>query len=597
MTRRTGLLLRALPAGATMLLALISPPTATGATLVEIDDRAEIESHLIQPKPGVITPWRDATANPNFGGWVFVLTVDERGNVVTASPKYGISDLREEATRAAKTARFKPFVRDGQPVAARLELDIWSRAADYSGPAERSFPDNPDPSEILIALKRTGCYGTCPSYRVEVHGDGEVRYHGEGNVLVKGSHGSHIDPAIIAPLLDLFRRGNYFALDGYYIYPVSDLPTYITRLRIGERDKFVLNYGGSFSFDDDEIQEMEGRFPKMPPVVSEIERAIDKISGTAVYVTGDETTMQRLRDEHWNFRSRDAGDAVRILLSDCKTALARDFIRAGAPVNEYGDGFGSGMPIAFAAHCADVDLVRLMLEKGALGGRAEAKQFLWSTVRSGDPRMVALALNHYRDVNANFEEGGPLLSTAAGSYVNDDDDPNAAVFDSVKVIEMLIDAGAKPDMRDEGGKTPLFEANDAAVVAALIRAGADPNARDNDGRTALFDPYFDETKPALLAAGADVTVRDKSGRTALFYQERKSSIVVLLGAGADIEAADSSGQTAIEQMKSEEAISALLAAGARLPTDPGRLDAMITKAAKNQWTAVLHQLEAAASAK
>jgi Domain of unknown function (DUF6438)/Ankyrin repeat len=578
-----------------LLLGEVPPAVASGSTPVEIDDRAEIEEHRIGPTPVVVTPWRDATTDPRFGGWVFDLTVDERGVVVWATPKYGIKNLREEAIRAARATLFKPFVRDGRPVAARLELGISSRAADYSGPPDRNFPDDPDPSSVLIALKRTSCYGTCPSYRIELRGDGEVSYVGEGNVLVTGSHRWLIDPATIAPLLELFRRANYFALDGYYEYPVSDLPTYITRLRIGERDKFVLNYGGGGFGGAVASTSVPGDWPDMPPVVSEIERAIDKISGVATYVRGDDTTMQRLREKHWDFRSRDAGDAVRMLLSDCNTALARDFIRAGAPVNEYGEGFGGGMPIGFAAHCADVELVRLMLEKGALQNRSDAKSFLWSTIHGGDPRMVTLALKHYGDGNSKDGEGTPLLSEAAGSYVNEDDDPNAAVFDSVKVMELLINAGANPNARDADGKTPIFEANDAPDVTALVRWGADPNARDNEGKTALFDPYFDETKPALLAAGADVSVRDKSGRTALFYQERESSIMVLLGAGTDIEAADSSGQTAIEQMQSEEAILALLAAGAKLPADPARLNAMIAHATERKWAEVLPRLQAAAS--
>jgi hypothetical protein len=139
----------------------------------------------------------------------------------------------------------------------------------------------------------------------------------------------HIDPATIA-LLRLPAANYAFTLDGYYEYPVSDLPTYITRLRIGERDKFVLNYGGGGFGGAVASTSLPGDWPNMPPVVSEIERAIDKISGVATYVRGDDTTMQRLREARWDFRSRAAGDAVRICV-DCKTDW-RDFIRAGAPV-------------------------------------------------------------------------------------------------------------------------------------------------------------------------------------------------------------------------------------------------------------------------
>jgi cytohesin len=262
-------------------------------------------------------------------------------------------------------------------------------------------------------------------------------------------------------------------------------------------------------------------------------------------------------------------------------------------VNVAGKGFSAGPPVAFAAHCADVDLVRAMVAKGALKRSSDARFFLWSSVASGHPGMVALALTHYGNVNSKGEDGTPLLSQAAGSYV-DDDAPGVASFDSAKVVEILIDAGADPNARDEDGKTPIFEANDAAVTAALLRRGADPNARDNAGQTALFDRYFAEAKIVLVASGVDIDARDKLGRTALFYQDYPDSIKALLDAGANLDAVDLEGLSAIEQMNSESGTSALLTAGAKLPSNPARLNAMIATATEKKWTGLLPLLEAAA---
>ena len=75
-------------------------------------------------------------------------------------------------------------MRDGQPVVAWTRLHVRSRAADYLGPGDRVFPAQPDLSQVLISLKRTQCYGTCPSYRVQIRGNGEVLYRGEEFVLV-----------------------------------------------------------------------------------------------------------------------------------------------------------------------------------------------------------------------------------------------------------------------------------------------------------------------------------------------------------------------------------------------------------------------------
>ena len=195
--------------------------------------------------------------------------------------------------------------------------------------------------------------------------------------------------------------------------------------------------------------------------------------------------------------------------------------------------------------------------------------------------------------HAGFQRANEVAFALPFSFA-EDDYPNAATFDSVKVVEMLIDAGADLNARDEDGKTPIFEANDAPVVAALVRRGADPNARDSGGQTALFDRYFAEPKSALVAAGADVNARDKLGRTALFTQENPDSIKVLLDAGADIDAVDLEGRSAIEQMRSESGTTALLAAGAKLPSDPTRMNAMIARATDKKWTELLPLLEAAA---
>ena len=137
---------------------------------------------------------------------------------------------------------------------------------------------------------------------MELRGNGEVTYRGNRFVLVKGVHKWNVDPATIKPLLELFRRANYFDLAGYYDSGVTDMPTYITRFSVNGLDKYVLDYDG----------EADG----MPPVVTEIEDAIDTVARTASWIGGDEYTMQQLREIHWNFRTNDAGDGLRMLLSD-----------------------------------------------------------------------------------------------------------------------------------------------------------------------------------------------------------------------------------------------------------------------------------------
>ena len=418
-----------------------------------------------------------------------------------------------------------------------------------------------EPADPVMTLSRSACFGTCPDYRVEIHGNGEVTYQGDGFVLIPGTHHWHIDPAAVAKLLELFQRADYFNLKDRYEINASDLATFETSLTVGGRHKSILDYGGSGMLGNAFASTSlgGGEDPHMPPIVTEIEHAIDEAAGTATWVSGDAQTMDRLRAIKWNFRSKQGGEALLMLAADCNITLARDFILAGAPVAVLGKGWVRGPAIALAARCNDVDLTRLFVSKGALNQPDAAEDFLWASVNSGYPEMVAIALKYHPHVNIRNEDGEPLISHAASAYVMSEQ--SAAGFDSARVVEMLIRRGANPNARDKQGNTPLFEANEAAVARALIAAGANPNSRNTLGRTPLFERYFDEVKKVLIESGADVNARDKKDFTAL------------------------------ECVTSEDAVLMLLAAGAHLPDDPARLRALTEEARKQKWTKVLTLIE------
>lgn len=106
-------------------------------------------------------------------------------------------------------------------------------------------------------------------------------------------------------------------------------------------------------------------------------------------------------------------------------------------------------------------------------------------------------------------------------YISFDDDSwqRAAALPAVRV---LLDAGADPDVRANGGITPLHVAasdgHDASIVEALIDAGADPNSRTDLGETALVVAAANAKDPAiiqvLLDAVADTAATALDGRNA-----------------------------------------------------------------------------------
>ena len=68
-------------------------------------------------------------------------------------------------------------------------------------------------------------------------------------------------------------------------------------------------------------------------------------------------------------------------------------------------------------------------------------------------------------------------------------------------IDRLLAAGARLDVRDAGGTTPLHQAalvNDIPSVKRFMDAGADPRAVDDTGATVAS--YLYDGDPALLAA-------------------------------------------------------------------------------------------------
>jgi hypothetical protein len=71
---------------------------------------------------------------------------------------------------------------------------------------------------------------------------------------------------------------------------------------------------------------------------------------------------------------------------------------------------------------------------------------------------------------------------------------------SAEVVCRLIAAAAAPLLRDNQGRTALFQQSDAATVKALVAAGVDVNARDLAGNTALESSHNEDQAVALVEA-------------------------------------------------------------------------------------------------
>jgi ankyrin repeat protein len=129
--------------------------------------------------------------------------------------------------------------------------------------------------------------------------------------------------------------------------------------------------------------------------------------------------------------------------------------------------------------------------------------------------------------------------------------PKGSKAEKKRCVEMLINAGADVDAKDENDWTPLHFAAGCGKINSLevlLANGADVNARDNKQNTPLhiiglssIGSKVEQERCAemLINAGTEVDAKGEDGRTPLHYaafQGKFDWLEVLLANGADVNA-------------------------------------------------------------
>lgn len=171
---------------------------------------------------------------------------------------------RDQAEAAEQLQRFRPFKRRRHLVRAAFDDSVWIIPPVQWAPIHVPFPEISNWNTLRIKLTRTYCYGMCPAYTVEVHGDGQVLFDGQGNVPALGRFRSHISREAVAKLLASFRKADYFSLQDEYVSMITDSPTCLTSIQFDGLTKSVKDYVGFTA--------------GMPEVVFQLERDIDQIA-------------------------------------------------------------------------------------------------------------------------------------------------------------------------------------------------------------------------------------------------------------------------------------------------------------------------------
>lgn len=137
---------------------------------------------------------------------------------------------------------------------------------------------------------------------------------------------------------------------------------------------------------------------------------------------------------------------------------------------------------------------------------------------SGNPEVVREILHHHPSLEARDRRGKTALF-AAGDYRSGDQEGARA-----ECVQLLAQAGADVNARDNDGNTPLHETFLTEVEEELLKRGADVNARNHDGETPIFTTVDDTAIPLLIEHGADLSLRNNKGQTVLEAAQTKGPL-------------------------------------------------------------------------
>jgi hypothetical protein len=141
----------------------------------------------------------------------------------------------------------------------------WLSSIDAQGATHKEIVEefrgkDIDPAEVVLAMERTGCFGTCPAYRVTITGTGHVEYEGRHFVVNRGVRESTVSPEAAIDIASALMHAHffdasseYFTSDDFRLYGgrlrlestiVTDGPSTSLKLKLGKHEKHVHLYDG-----------------------------------------------------------------------------------------------------------------------------------------------------------------------------------------------------------------------------------------------------------------------------------------------------------------------------------------------------------------
>lgn len=236
-------------------------------------------------------------------------------------------------------------------------------------------------------------------------------------------------------------------------------------------------------------------------------------------------------------------------------------------------------PLIYASMLGHIDMIRLLLEKGAgieesmfgerkplhvacLNGQKEAVEVLLENKANieskdaGGKTALIYASNHGHANIVSFliEKGADIEAMDSGGRTAL---TVACYMGHEERVRLLIDLKAKVGLTENSKLCPLHAAcakGNTTIVQMLLEAGADIETVDpqgNEKKTPLAKACREghiKTVQLLIKKGANIEAKDNLGRTPLILASlhgQKDVVSLLIEKGANIEAKDNRGKTSI----------------------------------------------------
>ena len=111
----------------------------------------------------------------------------------------------------------------------------------YSCAATKNYTQD----DILLSMKKTGCYGPCPVYEMKIYKNGFVKLTAEEHLDLKGEFYTKLPGSKVKTLVSKFKEAGFFEMEGQYTSITKDLPTTWIYFTNEGRQKRIKDYDGA----------------------------------------------------------------------------------------------------------------------------------------------------------------------------------------------------------------------------------------------------------------------------------------------------------------------------------------------------------------